>query len=237
MAKQRCPICNGKVYLEYCEDCGYRVPNEETISSQYNYDPTDYPVPDIEEIKSPEIQSPPEYVPLSYEPHKSKDDIPDISDLQPAPKIEVISSDETEINPYAQKLKDFTPYDNGGWQKSSASNASNQRQKDIDTGIYKTPSNQSSSQNQNNENPYANKNFTPYNNSSYGSDEGSFGQFIKDEWFKLIFIFIGSFMGIIWCVILGNLYKSKSEPKYTNYRKYLSTILIIRVILMIFIHF
>lgn len=44
MAKEKCPLCGGKVVLEYCDACGYRVPDENGISSLYNYNPADYPV-------------------------------------------------------------------------------------------------------------------------------------------------------------------------------------------------
>lgn len=42
MAKNRCPLCSGRLNNGVCESCGYAVPDEEGIASVYNYDPSDY---------------------------------------------------------------------------------------------------------------------------------------------------------------------------------------------------
>ncbi len=44
MAK-KCPLCGGKLKNNYCESCGYAVPDDEELSALYNLDPSDYPQP------------------------------------------------------------------------------------------------------------------------------------------------------------------------------------------------
>lgn len=39
----KCPLCGGKTVNSECTSCGYRLPDEDDISSLYNYDPSDYP--------------------------------------------------------------------------------------------------------------------------------------------------------------------------------------------------
>ena len=41
----KCPLCGGKTVNNECMSCGYRLPDEDDISSLYNYDPSDYPQP------------------------------------------------------------------------------------------------------------------------------------------------------------------------------------------------
>lgn len=44
MAK-KCPLCGGKLKNNYCDSCGYAVPDDEELSALYNLDPSDYPQP------------------------------------------------------------------------------------------------------------------------------------------------------------------------------------------------
>lgn len=39
MAK-KCPLCGGKLKNNYCESCGYAVPNDEELSAAYDMDPS-----------------------------------------------------------------------------------------------------------------------------------------------------------------------------------------------------
>lgn len=41
----KCPLCGGRTVNNECMSCGYRLPDEDDISSLYNYDPSDYPQP------------------------------------------------------------------------------------------------------------------------------------------------------------------------------------------------
>ncbi len=59
MAK-KCPLCGGKLKNNYCESCGYAVPDDEELSALYNLDPSDYPQPEeqpaVREI-TPDVQA------------------------------------------------------------------------------------------------------------------------------------------------------------------------------------
>lgn len=56
MADNRCPLCMEKLKHGECASCGYKLPDEENISSIYNTEPMEYPEPEpIREI-TPEVQ-------------------------------------------------------------------------------------------------------------------------------------------------------------------------------------
>jgi len=59
MAK-KCPLCGGKLKDNYCDSCGYAVPEDDELSALYNLDPSDYPEPQeqpaIREI-TPKVQA------------------------------------------------------------------------------------------------------------------------------------------------------------------------------------
>ncbi|MBQ3160977.1 MAG: hypothetical protein IJC04_02495 [Oscillospiraceae bacterium] len=57
MADERCPLCMEKLRGGECASCGYKLPDEENISSIYDYEPAEYPEPEpaIREI-TPEVQ-------------------------------------------------------------------------------------------------------------------------------------------------------------------------------------
>ena len=56
MADNRCPLCMEKLKNGECVSCGYRLPDEENISSIYDAEPASYPEPEpIREI-TPEVQ-------------------------------------------------------------------------------------------------------------------------------------------------------------------------------------
>ena len=57
MADERCPLCMEKLRGGECASCGHKLPDEENISSIYDYEPAEYPEPEpaIREI-TPEVQ-------------------------------------------------------------------------------------------------------------------------------------------------------------------------------------
>lgn len=83
---KKCPLCGGKLEKNYCDSCGYAVPDEEDISALYNYDPSDYPAEEpIREIT-------PEHITEEIYPNRPK-------------PVELKVREETEekpfVNPYA----------------------------------------------------------------------------------------------------------------------------------------
>ena len=93
MAKNRCPLCSGRLNNGVCESCGYAVPDEEGIASVYNYDPSDY-----------------NYNEEKYgEKDRSSDMMPEIKTYDGAPPVFYRREEpENNPNPYA----DFSPTDN-----------------------------------------------------------------------------------------------------------------------------
>lgn len=55
MAVKRCPLCMEILKNGECTSCGYKLPDEEDISSLYDYEPDEYPEPAVREI-TPEVQ-------------------------------------------------------------------------------------------------------------------------------------------------------------------------------------
>lgn len=51
MTIQKCPLCGGRVNNSVCSSCGYEIPDEESISAMYDYDPSNDVPP---EEKQPE---------------------------------------------------------------------------------------------------------------------------------------------------------------------------------------
>lgn len=40
MTIQKCPLCGGRVNNSVCSTCGYEIPDEDSISAMYDYDPS-----------------------------------------------------------------------------------------------------------------------------------------------------------------------------------------------------
>lgn len=91
MAIKKCPLCGGKLNKNYCDSCGYSVPDEEDISALYNYDPSDYPQeePAIREITPEHITD--EIYPNRPEPMEFK------------VREETEKKDTPFVNPYANQ--------------------------------------------------------------------------------------------------------------------------------------
>ena len=196
MAVKRCPLCGGSLKNNYCDSCGYSLPDEEDISALYNYDPTDYPQeePAIREITPEHITE--EIFPNRPEPFEFKVREETKHD---SPK------DSPFVNPYANQ-------NNGANTASGASPFANN-----------TP-NQSGGQSQyagpyinnnppQNQNPYANSgNFKPYASSNTNSG-GSFGEFLKKFWLLALITLFIPFVGIAWLIIENK----NLEKKYRTY--------------------
>ena len=39
MPKKTCPLCGGKLKNNYCESCGYDVPEDDDLSALYDMEP------------------------------------------------------------------------------------------------------------------------------------------------------------------------------------------------------
>ena len=56
MADNRCPLCMERLKNGECVSCGYKLPDEENISSIYDAEPVSYPEPEAIREITPEIQ-------------------------------------------------------------------------------------------------------------------------------------------------------------------------------------
>lgn len=109
MTGNKCPLCMGKLKDSECPSCGYRLPDEERISSIYNHDPISDPLPQasVREI-IPEIEME-EIYPDRPEPPKFKvrtDDGKTVRDDYGRKKVKISKYSE---NPY-ENDGSFTPY-------------------------------------------------------------------------------------------------------------------------------
>lgn len=206
MAAKRCPLCGGNVKDNYCDSCGYSLPDEEDISALYNYDPTDYPQeePAIREITPEHITE--EIYPNRPEPinFKVREE-----QKQESPK------ESPFVNPYANQNNGASGTSWAGGANGTAGQQQGQQGQSPYAGPYiditKLPKNNPNQ----NQNPYANNgNFKPYTNPNTNSSGGSFGEFWKKYWlFALLTLFIPPVWGIIWLLMDGK----KLDKKYKGY--------------------
>lgn len=141
----KCPLCGGKTVNSECMSCGYRLPDEDDISSLYNYDPSDYPQPQ-EKPSMPEAG-------YNY--------------AEPVPP-EPVDTPEIKVreNPYAENSGSAEPY---------ASPRSNGNNGNPYANVSPYQPQQNGGNQQPYQNPYANGNFKPYApNGSASGDLGSF---------------------------------------------------------------
>lgn len=198
MAVKKCPLCGGSVKNNYCDSCGYSLPDEEDISALYNYDPSDYPQeePAIREITPEHITE--EIYPNRPEPVEFKvreEEKKDSPFANPYANQTNGVSGENGASPYANN----TPKQSGGQSPYAGQYANNN-----------PPQNQ---------NPYANNgNFTPYTNPNQSAAGESLGDFIKNYWIVLVIMF---FMPRVISLLIGvsMLRRIKEEDK--PFKKYM----------------
>lgn len=202
MAAKKCPLCGGNVKNNYCDSCGYSLPDEEDISALYNYDPSDYPQeePAIREITPEHITE--EIYPNRPEPMEFK-------------VREEEKKDSPFVNPYAEQHNGLggangaSPYANNNTPKQSGSPSPY-------AGPYINNNPPQNNPNQN-KNPYAsNGNFTPYTNTT-NSSNGSFAEFMKKYWVILLIMLL---MPRILSLILGISFFKNVSGEDEKFRKY-----------------
>lgn len=212
MAMKKCPLCGGKLEKNYCDSCGYSVPDEEELSALYNYDPSDYPQeePAIREITPEHITDEiypnrPEPVELKVREEEKKD----------APFVNPYANQDNGVgNTNANKPK-ASPYANNT-PKQSGGQSPYARPYVNNNPPQNTP--------QQNQNPYANGGFTPYTNTT-NSSGGSFKEFMEKSWVILLIMLL---MPRVFTLIIGiSLLKSTDK----EFKKYM---LIATVLLAIF---
>lgn len=67
MTIQKCPLCGGRVNNSVCSNCGYEIPDEDSISAMYDYDPSnDGPTEEKQPERASEYDMP-SLSPLDYD--------------------------------------------------------------------------------------------------------------------------------------------------------------------------
>lgn len=197
MAAKRCPLCGGNVKDNYCDSCGYSLPDEEDISALYNYDPTDYPQeePAIREITPEHITE--EIYPNRPEPFEFK-----VMENTDEPK-----KDTPFVNPYANQNNGASGTSWAGGANGTANQSGGQTRGQSPYAqpyINNIPPQNNQQQNQN---PYANNgNFNPYTNPNTGS--ASFEESLKKYWWMLLLSFLVPVVGIVMLAMRKDVDKS-----------------------------
>lgn len=197
MAAKRCPLCGGNVKDNYCDSCGYSLPDEEDISALYNYDPTDYPQeqPAIREITPKHITE--EIFPNRPEPFEFK-----VKENTDEPK-----KDTPFANPYANQNNGASGTSWAGGANGTANQSGGQTRGQSPYAqpyINNIPPQNNQQQNQN---PYANNgNFNPYTNPNTGS--ASFEESLKKYWWMLLLSFLVPVVGIVMLAMRKDVDKS-----------------------------
>lgn len=193
MADNRCPLCMEKLKHGECASCGYKLPDEENISSIYSTEPMEYPEPEpIREI-IPEVQME-EIYPDRQMKFKVRDD--DGKTVRTTGKIDLNKKSEADANPYASN---GNPYASNG--NPDASNG-NPYASDGNPYAGYTPE---GVPNKSSGSPFANQ-------SVYTSvDTESTSAFFKKYWWLLLLSFFMPIIGIILNATMKNelkLYKA-----------------------------
>lgn len=155
----KCPLCGGKTVNNECTSCGYRLPDENDLSSLYNYDPSDYPQEDPSMPETGYTYAEPENV-----------NVPEF---------------KVRENPYAENNAEANPYANNNGADPYANNNTGNPYANFNP--YQSPQNNGGNQQKPFQNPYANGNFKPYKSNSSSGDFGSF--FSKYLWLIIVSFF------------------------------------------------
>ncbi len=203
MADERCPLCMEKLRGGECSSCGYRLPDEENISSIYDAEPVEYAEPaPIREI-TPEIQME-EIYPNREETAIPKFKVRDDEGKTVRSRIDLASIDEKKNsngNPYAIPYPNNNPNATGGNPNAMGSNP-----------------------NASDGNPYAgytpegvpnSRGGSPFANPSVNQsvDTESISAFWKKYWWLLLLSFFIPIVGII----LYSTMKSELKQYKANY--------------------
>lgn len=191
---KKCPLCMGRIKDGYCEECGYRVPDEEEfeqMSSLYDFEPDNYPKPEYE----PEPMERGQQVQYA-EPEKPR-----------IPSIRVVDNNTPPPSPPPHPRHDPTynaNVQNGTNQPVTPGTGNNAANQPYGSNQPYTPGTGNNNANQ----PYYNQ------NGNYGQNSGgkpSFSVSAKDiPWGELILTLMIPILGIIFGI--KHLNRGKNDP-------------------------
>ncbi|MDE7302806.1 MAG: hypothetical protein K2N60_05755 [Oscillospiraceae bacterium] len=180
MPNKTCPLCGGKLKNNYCESCGYDVPNDdEGLSAIYDMDPENDAFGEVVREITPEVQSEEIYPnrPAGF----------DTAYEQPKFKVRDNEGKTVHQN-YRNQSPPPPPF--------AGQNAGN-------GGAYGAPPNTGAQNNGGNyvppPSPFANQG----NGSGQSKQYATAGDFVKDYWWMLLLSFLAPIVGIILLVTIG----------------------------------
>lgn len=184
MPKKTCPLCGGKLKNNYCESCGYDVPDDDDLSAVYDMEPENDAFGEQVRKVFPEVQAEEIYPnrPAGYD------------TAYETPNFKVRDNEGKTVNqnyqnPYGQQ--------NQNNQSPPPSPFAQQAQQSGSGNASPPPS------------PYAN---TGNGSGQYGQPRqfATAGDFVKAYLWLLLFAFFAPVVGIILYAVLGK----QIEPKY-----------------------
>lgn len=180
MPKKNCPLCGGKLKNNYCESCGYDVPDDdEDLSAIYDMDPENDAFGEVIREITPEVQAEEIYPnrPAGF----------DTAYEQPKFKVRDEEGKTVHQN-YQNQSPPPSPF--------AGQNANN-------GGAYGTPPNAGAQNNGGNyvppPSPFANR----WNGSGQPKQYATAGDFVKDYWWMLLLSFLIPIVGIILLATIG----------------------------------
>ena len=189
MPKKTCPLCGGKLKNNYCESCGYDVPDDDDLSALYDMNPENDAFGEVVREITPEVQAEEIYPnrPAGFDTAYEQ------------PKFKVRDNEGKTVH---QNYRNQTPPPSP-FAGQNGSNGS----------AYGTPPNTGAQNNGGNyvppPSPYANQG----NRSGQSGQQRQFadaGEFVKAYWWLLLLAFLVPIVGIILLATVGK----QIEQKY-----------------------
>ncbi len=189
MPKKTCPLCGGKLKNNYCESCGYDVPEDDDLSALYDMEPENDSFGEVVREVTPDVQAEEIYPnrPAGY----------DTAYEQPKFKVRDNNGNTVHQNPYGQQSppSPFAQQNGQNLQNRQNHQAQNNRQNQQNAnpyGGYRGTQNNGGNGSPP-PSPYANQGRQNRQTSQYASA----GDFMKAYWWLLLGSFFIPWAGII----------------------------------------
>lgn len=137
MARNKCPLCGGRILNGECAGCGFRLPDEEKLSAPYNLDPeddrSDILEPASEKYRMPEAdpEMAQKYGGAAPAKEKSEAQAPNIKVVPTQANYPAQNNNQGWQNPYGSSAQQNTPQNipqnnpQQGWQNPYNQNPAN----------------------------------------------------------------------------------------------------------------
>jgi len=198
MPKKTCPLCGGKLKNNYCESCGYDVPEDDDLSALYDMEPENDAFGEVVREVTPDVQSEEIYPnrPAGY----------DTAYEQPKFKVRDNNGNTVHQNQYGQQLPP-SPFTQQNGQNGQNQQSQQSQQNQQNASPYRWYGGCGGAQNNGGNaapppSPFANQGGQG-GQGSQGSKRGqttqyaSAGDFMKSYWWLLLLSFFIPIAGIL----------------------------------------